>query len=92
MAIARIVRGEFLSLREKEYVEAARPPASGPRDHVAPPAPEHVGPIVVYATLEVGAAILVEATLSFLGFGIQPPTSRSATSSPTARHVGHRSS
>jgi peptide/nickel transport system permease protein len=73
--LARIVRGTFLSLREKEYVEAAR--AAGAGDlrimfrHMLPNA---VGPIVVNATLTVGVAILVEAVLSFLGFGVQPPT------------------
>jgi ABC-type dipeptide/oligopeptide/nickel transport system permease subunit len=73
--LARIVRGTFLSLREKEYVEAAR--AAGARDlriivrHMLPNA---AGPIIVNATLTVGLAILVEAVLSFLGFGVQPPT------------------
>ena len=74
MAIARIVRGEFLSLREKEYVEAARAAgASGPRIILRHLLPNTVGPIVVFATLEVGLAILAEATLSFLGAGIQLP-------------------
>ncbi len=74
MAIARIVRGEFLSLREKEYVEAARAAgASGLRIIARHLLPNTVGPIVVFATLEVGLAILAEATLSFLGAGIQPP-------------------
>jgi ABC-type dipeptide/oligopeptide/nickel transport system permease subunit len=73
-ALARIVRGSFLSLREKEYVEAAK--AAGAGDvrimfrHMLPNA---IGPIVVNATLVVGTAILTEAALSFLGFGIQPP-------------------
>jgi ABC-type dipeptide/oligopeptide/nickel transport system permease subunit len=73
--LARIVRGSFLSLREKEYVEAAK--ASGSGDlrimfrHMLPNA---MGPIIVNATLTVGLAILVEAVLSFLGFGVQPPT------------------
>jgi ABC-type dipeptide/oligopeptide/nickel transport system permease subunit len=72
--IARIVRGTFLSLREKEFVEAAK--ASGAGDlriilrHMLPNA---MGPIIVAATLIVAAAILTEAALSFLGFGIQPP-------------------
>jgi ABC-type dipeptide/oligopeptide/nickel transport system permease subunit len=72
--IARIVRGVFLSLREKEYVEAAK--ASGASDLriiVRHMLPNTVGPIVVNATLVVATAILVEAALSFLGFGIQPP-------------------
>jgi ABC-type dipeptide/oligopeptide/nickel transport system permease subunit len=72
---ARVVRGVYLSLREKEYVEAAK--ASGAGDmrlmfrHILP---NTLGPIVVNATLAVGTAILVEAALSFLGFGIKPPT------------------
>jgi ABC-type dipeptide/oligopeptide/nickel transport system permease subunit len=72
--LARIVRGSFLSLREKEYVEAAK--ASGASDariilrHMLPNA---LGPIIVNTTLIIAAAILVEAALSFLGFGIQPP-------------------
>lgn len=73
--LARIVRGSFLSLREKEYVEAAK--ASGASDlrimyrHMLPNA---IGPIIVNATLVIATAILVEATLAFLGFGVQPPT------------------
>lgn len=72
--LARIVRGVFLSLREKEFVEAAR--AAGAGDlrimfrHILP---NTVGPIVVTLTLLVAAAILLEAALSFLGFGVQPP-------------------
>jgi len=73
--IARVVRGIYLSLREKEYVEAAK--ASGAGDsrlmfrHILP---NTLGPIVVNATLAVGTAILIEAALSFLGQGIKPPT------------------
>jgi len=73
--IARIVRGEYLSLREKPFVEAAL--AAGASDlriifrHMLP---NSLGPIIVNATLTVALAILLEATLSFLGFGIQPPT------------------
>jgi peptide/nickel transport system permease protein len=74
--IARIVRGLFLSLREKEFVEAARAAGAGDRRiitrHILP---NCVGPIVVNTTLIIAAAILVEAVLSFLGFGIQPPDS-----------------
>ena len=72
--IARVVRGIFLSLREEDYVEAAK--AAGASDlriigrHMLP---NCVGAIVVNATLAVAAAILVEAALSFLGLGIQPP-------------------
>lgn len=74
MPMARIVRGEFLSLREREYVDAARAAgASGRRIIVRHLLPNSIGPIVVFATLEVGLAILTEATLSFLGAGIQLP-------------------
>ncbi len=74
MAMARIVRGEFLSLREKEYVEAARAAgASGPRIILRHLLPNALGPIIVFATLEIGLAILEEATLSFLGAGITLP-------------------
>jgi ABC-type dipeptide/oligopeptide/nickel transport system permease subunit len=73
--LARIVRGIFLSLREKEYVEAAK--ALGSRDSriiIRHMLPNTLGPIIVNATLLIATAILVEAALSFLGFGIQPPT------------------
>jgi peptide/nickel transport system permease protein len=75
MPDARIVRGVFLSMKEKEFVEAAR--ASGASNkriifyHMLPNA---LGPIIVNATLSVAAAILTESALSFLGFGVQPPT------------------
>lgn len=73
--LARIVRGSFLSLREKEYVEAAKAAGSGDlRIMFRHMLPNAVGPIVVNATLIVAIAILTEAALSFLGFGIQPPT------------------
>jgi peptide/nickel transport system permease protein len=73
--VARIVRAVFLSLREREYAEAAR--ALGNNDgriifrHLLPNA---MAPIIVQATLEVANVIILESTLSFLGFGIQPPT------------------
>jgi peptide/nickel transport system permease protein len=75
MTVARLVRASFLSLREKEFVEAAR--AVGVRDrrliwrHMLPNA---AGPIIVAATLGVAGAILAESTLSYLGYGVQPPT------------------
>src|SRR6266545_5481292 len=73
--IARIVRGSFLSLREKEYVEAARAAGAGDlRIMLRHMIPNTIGPIVVSATLTIGTAILLEAVLSFLGFGIEPPT------------------
>jgi len=73
--LARIVRGIFLSLREKEYVQAAR--ASGAGDlrimfrHMLP---NTLGPILVNMTLVLASAILLEATLAFLGMGVNPPT------------------
>jgi peptide/nickel transport system permease protein len=74
-SLARIVRGTFLSLREKEYVEAAKAVgASDIRIMFRHMLPNSIGPIVVNATLIVATAILVEAVLSFLGFGVQPPT------------------
>jgi ABC-type dipeptide/oligopeptide/nickel transport system permease subunit len=73
--LARIVRGVFLSLREKEYVEAAKAAGAGDmRIMIRHMLPNSIGPIVVNATLTVGQAILVEAALAFLGLGIQPPT------------------
>ncbi len=72
--MARLVRGEFLTLREREFVDAAR--VSGARDrriifrHILPNA---VGVIVVNATLLMAGAILLESALSFLGFGVQAP-------------------
>jgi len=73
--LARIVRGQFLSLREKEYVDAAKAAGAGDlRIMFRHMLPNSVGPIVVFATLTLGVAILLEAYLSFLGFGVQPPT------------------
>jgi peptide/nickel transport system permease protein len=75
MPLARIVRGQFLSLKEKEFVEAARSVgASNTRIIVRHLLPNTLGVIIVNVTLEVAAAILTESVLSFLGFGIQPPT------------------
>ena len=73
--LARIVRAEFLSLREKEFVEAARAAGAGDRRivfrHILPNA---MSPIIVQTTLIIGSAIIIEAALSFLGFGVRPPT------------------
>lgn len=72
--VARIVRGSFLSLREKEFIEAANASGAGNTRvifrHILPNA---AGPIIVNATLTVALAILIESALSFLGFGVQPP-------------------
>lgn len=75
MAIARVVRGEVLKIREMEYVEAARSlGATNARIIARHVLPNAVGPIVVGATLAVGNAIILESSLSFLGLGVQPPT------------------
>ncbi|NMB45699.1 MAG: ABC transporter permease [Firmicutes bacterium] len=74
MGIARLVRGELLALKAKEFVEASH--AIGAKDariifrHLIPNA---MGPVIVAGTLNVGYAILYESSLSFLGVGIQPP-------------------
>ena len=73
--IARVFRSSVLSVKENEYVDAAR--AMGASDlrilsrHILPNA---MAPIIVYSTMSVGGVILSEAALSFLGLGIQPPT------------------
>jgi ABC-type dipeptide/oligopeptide/nickel transport system permease subunit len=73
--IARIVRGQCLGLREAEYVQAARVCGAGDlRIMFRHLVPNTAGPIIVNATLVVAQAILLESTLSFLGFGIEPPT------------------
>lgn len=75
MGVARLVRAEFLSLRERDFVQAAR--ALGASDgriifrHLLPNA---LSPVLVSATLGVAGAILTESALSFLGIGVQPPT------------------
>ncbi len=75
MTTARVVRSQVLSIREMDYVEAAR--SMGATDlrilarHIIPNA---LGPILVGATLGVGNAIMIESSLSFLGLGVQPPT------------------
>ncbi len=72
---ARVVRGEVLSLREREFVIAARASgASGLHIMRAHLLPNIIGPVLVLATLSVGRIILLESGLSFLGIGVQPPT------------------
>ena len=73
--LARIIRAEVLSLREKEYVEAARAlGANDPAILLRHLLPNLVGPLLVFATLSMAGNILLESALSFLGVGIQPPT------------------
>ena len=73
MPVARLVRAQFLSLREKEFVEAARAlGASKVRQVVRHILPNALGPVIVAATIDVAAAIIAESTLSFLGLGFPP--------------------
>jgi len=73
MQVARLVRGQFLWLREKEFVEAARALGASPARqvfrHILPNA---LGPVIVAGTIDVAAAIIAESTLSFLGLGFPP--------------------
>ena len=75
MGVARLVRAEILSLKEREFVIAARVLGASPvrliTKHLLPNA---TGPVLVSATLGVGGAILTESVLSYLGLGVQPPT------------------
>jgi peptide/nickel transport system permease protein len=72
--IARIIRGQVLSLREKEFIEASRSlGASNSRIIFREILPNLVAPIIVYSTLIIPQNILFEAALSYLGVGVQPP-------------------
>jgi peptide/nickel transport system permease protein len=73
-AIARVVRGQTLSIKEKEYIEAARSIGASPwRIMTLDILPNLIAPVLVLATLAIPTAIVFEATLSFLGVGVQPP-------------------
>jgi peptide/nickel transport system permease protein len=75
MGVARLVRAEFLSLREREFVTAARALGAGDlRLILRHMLPNALAPVMVSATLGVAGAILTESALSFLGLGVQPPT------------------
>jgi len=75
MYLARIVRAQFLSIKENDFILAARATGTSPRDiifrHILP---NSIAPIIVTATLGIANAILAEAYISFLGLGVQPPT------------------
>ncbi|MBD3274913.1 MAG: ABC transporter permease subunit, partial [Candidatus Marinimicrobia bacterium] len=75
MGVARLVRGQVLSLKEQEYILASKALGLQVRrilfKHLIP---NTMAPIIVYATLTIGNVILIEAGLSFLGLGVQPPT------------------
>ena len=73
MPVARLVRAQFLSLREKEFVEAARSLGAAPlRQVLRHILPNAMGPVIVAGSLDVAAAIIAESTLSFLGLGFPP--------------------
>ncbi|QWG22591.1 ABC transporter permease [Bradyrhizobium sediminis] len=75
MPVACLVRSQFLSLREKEFVEAARALGASPvRQVVRHILPNAVGPVIIAGTIDVAAAIIAESTLSFLGLGFPPDT------------------
>jgi peptide/nickel transport system permease protein len=74
-AVGRIVRGQTLAIREKEYVEAARSLGASPlRIMLVDVLPNLVAPVIVYTTLLIPVSIVFESTLSYLGVGIIPPT------------------
>lgn len=85
MSVCRLVRAEFLTLRERDYVTAARALGAGPGRiifrHLLPNA---AAPVLVAAVLGVAGAILTESALSFLGLGVQPRPPRGEISSPRA--------
>ncbi|MBI1801564.1 MAG: ABC transporter permease [Chloroflexi bacterium] len=73
--VARLVRGEFLTIKVRDYIEAARViGSSNPRIIFRHILPNATSPMIVAATLQIGGVILTETALSFLGFGVQPPT------------------
>jgi peptide/nickel transport system permease protein len=74
-SVARIVRGQVLSIKEREYVEAARSLGAGDgRIMLVDVFPNVLAPVIVYTTLLIPVVIVVQATLSFLGLGLEPPT------------------
>jgi oligopeptide transport system permease protein len=75
VGLARLVRGQVLSIKEKEFIEAARSSGSPPLKLIVKHLlPNSLGPIIVTLTFGIPNAIFLEAFLSFIGFGIQPPT------------------
>jgi oligopeptide transport system permease protein len=74
LTMARIVRGQTLSIRQREFIEAAIATGAGTRRIIARHiVPNVIGPVIVYATLTVPQIILLESFLSFLGLGVQEP-------------------
>jgi peptide/nickel transport system permease protein len=74
--MARVVRGQVVTLRHQDFIEAARSTGAGPREIIGHELlPNVIGPLIVYATILVGFMILVAAGLSFFGLGASPPAS-----------------
>ena len=88
--MARIVRGQTLSIKRQEFVAGGRGHGRRPARHPAPPHhPQHLGPVVVFMTLLVPQVILLESFLSFLGLGVQEPmTSWGVLISEGAKNIG----
>jgi len=90
LTMARIVRGQVLSLKNQEFVLAARATGvSTPRIIFRHIVPNTLGPVIVYATLTIPSVMLTEAFLSFLGFGVQPPlASWGSLAADGIQHIG----
>ena len=73
LTMSRIVRGQVLSLKNQEFVLAARARSGDNEDHLRHLVPNVIGPVIVYATLTIPNVMLQEAFLSFLGLGVQAP-------------------
>ena len=88
--VARLVRADFLSLRERDFVEASRAlGATNRRIIVKHMLPNAIGPIIVNATLTVALSIIFESTLSFLGLGVQPPAGLARAPGQPGSGLGH---
>jgi len=88
LTMARIVRGQTLSLKQKEFIEAARAAGLTRKAIIARHiVPNLLGPVVVYVTLTIPGVILAESFLSFLGLGVQPPMASLGTLISTARRT-----
>ncbi len=92
LTMARIVRGQVISLKNQEFVLAARATGvSTPKIIFRHLVPNALGPVIVYATLTIPSVMLQEAFLSFLGLGVQAPLPRGAASRRTASRTSRSS-
>ena len=73
LTMARIVRGQTLSIKRKEFIEAAQAGGDQPEPRSPPHHPQRLGPVVVYASLTVPEMIMTESFLRYLGLGVQEP-------------------